>query len=118
MKAMTVGDFSPLLNQKFTVAAVEAGRDDDIPTAATELELIEVEETGNHMCEGFSLMFRGSADTVLPQRIYHMENETLGELQIFIVPMAGDVAGGPARRQTYQAVFNRLKPVGDAAGQG
>ena len=49
----------------------------------------------------FSLVFRGPMDPLLPQRIYRFEHESLGELEIFIVPIGPDSEG-----MRYEAVFN------------
>ena len=53
------------------------------------------------MRQPFSLIFRSISQVVLPQRIYWMDNATMGKLGIFIVPVGRDSAG-----VTYQAVFN------------
>jgi hypothetical protein len=49
----------------------------------------------------FSLFFLGKDPRVLPQRIYRLEHQELGELSIVLVPVAKDAEG-----VTYQAVFN------------
>lgn len=51
--------------------------------------------------EPFALLFRNEAAVVFPQRIYTMRNEAMGELGIFLVPVARDREGF-----LYQAVFN------------
>ena len=71
-----------------------------------ELDLVSVDRipgadvTGERR-EAFSLVFRGRNRTVLPQRIYRLENDQLGELEIFIVPIAQDDDG-----VSYEAVFS------------
>lgn len=49
----------------------------------------------------FSLVFRGPKDPLLSQRIYRFEHESLGDLDIFIVPIGPDDEG-----VLYEAVFN------------
>ena len=49
----------------------------------------------------FELMFRGPADPVLPQATYCLTHSSLGDLDIFIVPIARSEAA-----TTYQAVFS------------
>ncbi len=49
----------------------------------------------------FSLVFLGKDPRVLPQRVYHMEHEQLGALEIFLVPVGKDAEG-----VSYQATFN------------
>lgn len=51
--------------------------------------------------EPFSLLFRGPAEPVLPQRIYRLDNDELGTLEIFLVPVASD-----DEATEYEAVFN------------
>lgn len=50
---------------------------------------------------GFSLVFTGPVEPLLPQRIYRMVHDDLGEFDIFIVPIARDGTGA-----RYEAVFN------------
>jgi hypothetical protein len=50
--------------------------------------------------EPFSLLFKGP-EPVLPQRTWALENETLGRLDIFLVPIGADADG-----VRYEAIFN------------
>jgi hypothetical protein len=90
LDTLTLEDFRPLLHDRFRIAP------DDAP--AFEVELVEV--TGIPREPGgrapFSLVFRGGPNPPLPQRIYRVEHEKLGELDVFLVPIAVD---------QYQAVF-------------
>ena len=69
-----------------------------------ELDLIDVSELqkGPHQ-EMFSIVFRCSSEKVLPQRIYHLDHERMGELDLFLVPIKKDAEG-----VYYEAVFNRM----------
>jgi hypothetical protein len=49
----------------------------------------------------FSLVFVAKDPRVLPQRLYRLEHQELGEVSIFLVPVAKDKDG-----VSYQAVFN------------
>ena len=49
----------------------------------------------------YPLVFRGPRDTLLPQRIYRFEHESIGDLDVFIVPIGPDDEG-----MLYEAVFN------------
>jgi hypothetical protein len=51
--------------------------------------------------EPFSLVFAGPAAPVLPQSIYRLENDDLGALEIFLVPIGRDAGG-----TRYEAAFN------------
>jgi hypothetical protein len=48
----------------------------------------------------FSLVFRGPATQVLPQRTYGITHEELGELELFLVPLGPDAEG-----MRYEAAF-------------
>ncbi|HVS40436.1 MAG TPA: hypothetical protein VMS17_33065 [Gemmataceae bacterium] len=90
-----------------TVFEVHRGtkfRLEEEPGSALELELVEVtmmRGASDPRGRPFSLLFRGPAAPLLPQRIYAMEHERLGRLEIFIVPIGRDAAG-----VRYEAVFN------------
>lgn len=69
-----------------------------------ELELIEVSELRKGpLQEMFSIVFRSRSETVLPQRIYRLKHERLGEMDLFLVPIKKDADG-----VYYEAIFNRL----------
>jgi hypothetical protein len=87
---LTVDDFRPLLHDSFRISAPDA--------AAFDVELVEVTEIPREPGgrAPFSLVFKGGPNPPLPQRIYAVEHEKLGELDIFLVPIAVD---------QYQAVF-------------
>ena len=87
------------LNTKFSIPLEER---------RVDLELTEVMGAENGMpelegTERFSLYFLGPGDFYLPQRIYRMEHDELGELDMFIVPVSKDKTG-----YRYEAVFSRL----------
>jgi hypothetical protein len=67
-----------------------------------EVELIDVSQTPGEEAPRapFSLVFRGGPDSPLSQRIYRLEHEQLGSLDLFLVPLGPDAAG-----QRYEAVF-------------
>ena len=90
LEDLTVDQFRPLLDQSFRIAP------DGAP--AFEVELVEVTEIPREPGgrTPFSLVFQGGPDPPLPQRIYRVEHEELGELDIFLVPIAAD---------RYEAVF-------------
>ena len=68
------------------------------------LDLVELADGyANARQEQFSLMFRGSGERILPQQIYSMKHEAIGDLDLFLVPVGRDERG-----VTYEAVFNRI----------
>jgi len=76
-----------------------AGAAEPIP-----LELVEVTGGGpgpRRDGRPFSLVFRGPRSPLLPQAQYRVEHAAMGELDIFLVPIARDAQG-----LSYEAVFN------------
>lgn len=53
--------------------------------------------------EPFSMIFTGAPGTFCPQCTYTMKNDTVGDQEIFIVPIARNEE---TEETTYQAVFN------------
>jgi hypothetical protein len=90
LEDLTVDQFRPLLHDSFRIAP------DGAP--AFEVELVEVTEIPREPGgrTPFSLVFQGGPDPPLPQGIYRVEHDELGELDIFLVPIAAD---------RYEAVF-------------
>ena len=96
---LTQTEFSKHVNTKFRVALEEP----------VELELTEVkgylspaqEQAG---MERFSAFFLGPGDRYLRQRVYSLEHEQMGTLELFLVPVGRDEAGF-----RYEAVFNYFK---------
>src|SRR5262249_48177628 len=97
---LTSADFTAYLHQTFSI------RLESVEPIA--LELAEVAELGSAAAEPgagrrpFSLVFLGPVSRqYLLQRIYRLEHEQLGELDLFLVPLGPE--GG---RMRYEAVFN------------
>lgn len=57
----------------------------------------------SEMYESFSLFFHGPREPFLPQQMYAMRHEQLGELVLFMVPVGESQEGFQ-----YEVVFNRL----------
>jgi hypothetical protein len=87
---LTIDDFRPLLGDRFRIA----------PDGAEpfEVELVEVTEISRESGgrAPFSLVFQGGPNPPVEQRIYRVEHDGLGELDVFLVPIAID---------RYEAVF-------------
>ena len=98
--ALTEKEFSQHLNTRFQLK---------LDDQEIELELVEVkgylpqahEQTG---MERFSVFFDGPGNVRLPQRLYSLEHEQMGEFEIFLVPISGNEKGF-----CYEAVFNYFK---------
>lgn len=91
-------DFVPRLHQGFTIRL--QGID------PIELELVEVKEAGAPYRPGarqpFSLYFLGPVSThYFIQHVYHLENDEMGALDLFIVPLGPDEG-----RMRYEAVLS------------
>jgi hypothetical protein len=94
LEAMTAADFEPRLHDRFRLVGDA--------TAPFEVELIDVSD-GASPGPGrpqFSLVFRGGPTPPLPQRIYGIEHDEMGRLDLFLVPLGPDTEG-----QRYEAVF-------------
>jgi hypothetical protein len=90
LEKLTVDDFRPLHGDRFRIAPDGA--------EAFEVELVEVTEIrpepGGRA--PFSLVFQGGPNPPVEQRIYRVGHDELGELDLFLVPIAID---------RYEAVF-------------
>ena len=74
------------------------------PQAGLALNLVQVSELRTSpKYEMFSLLFDGPAEYPLQQRIYQLENDRLGKMELFLVPV-----GREKEVFHYEAVFNRL----------
>jgi hypothetical protein len=96
MDLLTLEHFSGCVNETFTAALNEG-----------EIEFVLVEARAlparmpNAMRAPFSLLFRNTAVFLFPQQIYQMRHPSIGEVGIFLVPIAREREGF-----LYQATFN------------
>lgn len=94
---MTFESFYSCTGQVFSV---------ELGASAFDLTLVEARPLPGQPMPGISrqpfvLLFRSGSAVMLPQSLYRMNNQTLGKVEIFIVPVARDTAG-----ILYEAVFN------------
>lgn len=69
-----------------------------------DLKLVSAEDKGStDRQQQFALTFTGPLEPFLPQRIYRLEHQHFGPLDLFLVPVARNADGF-----TYEAYFNRL----------
>lgn len=101
LESFTVENFTRHLGEQFRVYA---GQSEPL-----EIELIQVTDLGRGSAgnadgrdsrASFSILFRGPAGILLPQRIYQIEHHEMGTFDLFLVPLGPDQAG-----QRYEAVF-------------
>jgi hypothetical protein len=97
---LTFDLFEGRIGEEFVVSA------DGMPPVPMELaEATESTEPGGNGPQGqerlqFSLVFRGPLEPVLPQAIYGLDHDSLGHLDLFLVPI------GPADgAMRYHAAF-------------
>jgi len=98
LATVTADDFEALIGSEFSF------RGDGIADAPIPgLKLISVRRVGvavDGRRQPFSLLFEEERETALPQSIYSLTHQGLGDLDIFIVPLSQSGA-----RCTYEAVF-------------
>ncbi len=96
MDLLTLDHFSGCVNETFTAALNEG----EIEFVLVEARAIE-QRMPNAMRVPFSLLFRNTAVFLFPQQIYQMRHPRIGEVGIFLVPIAREREGF-----LYQATFN------------
>jgi hypothetical protein len=104
MEEMTSETFLPHVGSEFRVDGPAAAT--DAAALGVSLRLAAVRDLGRHpnapRSEPFALEFEGPPQPMLEQRIYRLQHDKLGPLEIFLVPIGIDAAGG----LQYEAVFN------------
>ena len=106
LETLTQVDFDQSLQQQFRVQLDIEQQDKEI-----SLELIDVRFLRDAVIEGgrdqFSLLFKGSSELVLPQQTYQLENDQMGKLNIFLVPIGREDGqnNDPTRAVLYESVF-------------
>lgn len=118
MELLKYTTFKNLLNNAFKVKIekpISGVKQEGVNASLTEVEfrLVEAVERDSDQIERFSLIFHGPANQLLPQKLYTLTHDTLGEQQIFLVPVGemteGEGEGRKVVGYKYQAVFNRFK---------
>lgn len=73
------------------------------PEVKLDLKLISVtplSAASSYRRQPYSLLFVGPLAPLLPQAIYPLKNESMGELEIFLVPL-----GPQGKTLLYEAIF-------------
>lgn len=97
LKDITKEMFRESLNTRFGLRADEASE-------PVELELVELTEgVSSPKHEQYSLLFRGPQSPYFPQKIYRLEHDKLGTLELFLVPIGQNTDGF-----NYEAIISRL----------
>jgi len=95
MELLTLDHFTPCLNDAFD-ASLDGTQ---VPFVLVEARPLPASPAAARA--PFSLLFRNTASFLFPQQTYLMHHPRLGEVGIFLVPVAQERGGF-----LYQAVFN------------
>lgn len=95
LETFTHATFAERLGDSFHIHLQEA-----LPLEVRLIEAQELGGGGGGRRTPFSLVFRGPLRPVLPQRIYRIEHEAMGNFELFLVPIGPDGEG-----MRYEAVF-------------
>lgn len=95
MELLTLEHFAGCVNETFVASM------NDMDVEFVLVEARPLPNPGNPQRAPFSLLFRNTSPILFPQQIYPMRHARVGEVGIFLVPVAQERAGF-----LYQAVFN------------
>lgn len=96
MELLKLEDFVPCLNETFDVAVNGMS----VPFVLVEARPLQA-PMQNLLRAPFSLLFRNCSSFLFPQGTYGMRHGRMGDVGIFIVPVAQERGGF-----LYQAIFN------------
>jgi hypothetical protein len=96
LASVTPDDFDALKGQRFDAHLPESEA-----TFALTLAGVQRHPGGTGFREPFSLELLGPPSPVYPQGVYRLRHPDLGELDLFVVPIAGSEAG-----VTYEITFS------------
>jgi hypothetical protein len=98
MDLLTLEHFAGCVNEPFSAALNGM----DVEFVLVEARPLPPPPNANKAARApFSLLFRNTAPVLFPQQIYPMRHARVGEVGIFLVPIAQERAGF-----LYQAIFN------------
>ena len=96
---VTADDFSGAVGDTFMLRAADLSLPLELKAASTYPQGSPArDEQGRR--NPFELIFRGPPDPIVTQRIYHLEHDTIGALEVFMVPIGVDGDGA-----SYHVVF-------------
>jgi hypothetical protein len=96
MDLLTLEHFAGCVNETFAACLEEV----EVPFVLVEARPLQ-QRVPNAMRAPFSLLFRNESSFLFPQQTYRMRHARIGEVGIFLVPVAQERAGF-----LYQAIFN------------
>ena len=95
MELLTLDHFTGHVNETFPAALNEG----EVPFVLVEARGLPATQPVART--PFSLLFRNTSSFLFPQQTYRMQHPRLGEIGIFLVPVAREREGF-----LYQAIFN------------
>ena len=95
MELLALEHFSGHVNETFPAALNEG----EVPFVLVEARALPAPSPATRA--PFALLFRNTSSFLFPQQIYRMRHPRLGEVGIFLVPVAREREGF-----LYQAIFN------------
>jgi len=100
MANLTEEEFSKHVGTEFYARSGEG----EAKLTLAEVKGYTSDATEEQNLERFSVFFVGPADSFVSQQIIQMRHETMGEFDLFLVPIKNDANGF-----RYEAVFNYYK---------
>jgi hypothetical protein len=100
MAILTEEEFSKHIGTEFRADVDER----EVNLTLTEVKPYMPEQARQSNMERFSLFFAGPPDVFLPQQNFHIRHDSMGEFDIFLVPIRSDERGF-----SYEAVFNYFR---------
>lgn len=98
MELLTLDHFARHVDQTFSAVI----NDGEVPFVLVEARALNPSQLPPGAARvPFSLLFRNGSAFLFPQQIYQMRHDDIGEVGIFLVPVAREQAGF-----LYQAIFN------------
>ena len=97
MELLTLQHFAPYVNETFAATM----HDGEVPFVLVDARPLQGSTAPDTMRPPFSLLFRNGSSFLFPQQLYLMRHEGMGEVGIFLVPIAREREGF-----LYQAIFN------------
>ncbi|MBC3832154.1 hypothetical protein H8K33_11580 [Undibacterium amnicola] len=94
--------FCDCLRHNFRVQ-IDGGSNENLVLTSVSTLLESAVSTPSHPKEHFSIIFECQNQTHLPQKIYSFTHPTVGQFELFIVPIGPDRV---SKHMCYQAIFN------------
>ena len=97
LETCTMDTFRPHIGEIFRVIVDDEWQ---LHVLLTSVDALGAESGRGRERAPFSLIFHGTKDSYLPQRIYRLENDAMEPMELFLVPIGPDEHG-----MRYEAVF-------------